>query len=70
MSNLETNETGTRWLRIAEVVEAVGLSRATVYRLIESDGFPKPVKLSPKRVAWLRSEVEAWLETRIGERDE
>lgn len=48
-------------LRIAEVVDAVGLSRATVYRLVDSGRFPRPVQLSPGRVAWVRREVEDWM---------
>ncbi len=64
MAQSEKNESGAsrkRLLRIAEVTALVGLSRATVYRLIDSGGFPRPVRLSPGRVAWVRREVEDWM---------
>ena len=31
--------------------------------------FPKPVKLSAGRNAWLESDIDAWIETRVGERN-
>lgn len=55
-------------LTIREVVARTAVSRATVYRLIESGDFPKPVKVSPKRVVWLVSEVDAWWQRKLGER--
>jgi prophage regulatory protein len=64
MTSPETNEqtkTRKRLLKIAEVVSLVGVSRATVYRLIDSGEFPKPVQLSARRVAWVSAEVEDWM---------
>jgi len=31
--------------------------------------FPQPVKLGPRAIAWLSSEVESWMDERIAERD-
>ena len=31
--------------------------------------FPKPIKLGKRGSAWLVSEVDAWLQSRIDERD-
>ena len=31
-------------------------------------GFPKRIRLGPGRVAWLVSEIETWLKTRIDDR--
>jgi prophage regulatory protein len=37
---------------------------------LEKDGkFPRRVQLGANRVAWLLSEVEAWVATRVAERD-
>ena len=41
-----------------------GLSRATVYKYIELGLFPRQRHLGPGRVAWLASEVRAWIESR------
>ncbi len=37
---------------------------------LEKDGkFPRRVQVGPNRVAWLESEVEAWVAARVAERD-
>jgi predicted DNA-binding transcriptional regulator AlpA len=41
----------------------VGLSRATIYRKIDSGEFPKPVHLSSMRRAWMTRDVMAWLQS-------
>jgi prophage regulatory protein len=38
----------------------VALSESTVQALIRAGEFPKPRQLSPKRVGYLVSELEAW----------
>ena len=40
------------------------LSRSSIYELIARGEFPKPVKISGRRVAWLESSVDAWIESR------
>ena len=47
----------------------VPFSRATIYRLINAGEFPPPVKLGKNTSAWLFSEIDAWLKTRIAARD-
>lgn len=51
-------------LSIREVAEASGISKPTIYRRMKAGDFPRPVKLSPNRVAWYESEILAWLESR------
>lgn len=51
-------------LRLAEVPAVVGLSEATIQRLVRENQFPKPRMLSGRRVAWLLREVEEWAESR------
>ncbi|WP_323129894.1 helix-turn-helix transcriptional regulator [Klebsiella aerogenes] len=40
------------------------LSRMTIWRYIQAGTFPNCIKLGPKRVAWRRKDVMAWLESR------
>lgn len=68
---MDTNKTipGTcRLLRIREVLQLCGLSRATLYREIKLHSFPAPVKLSARSVGWLQDDVVQWLESRIEQR--
>ncbi|NCG52458.1 helix-turn-helix transcriptional regulator [Serratia fonticola] len=57
-----------RFLRLPEVIHQCGLSRSTIYQLIKDDAFPTQVNLGGKNVAWLQSEITAWMTDRIAER--
>jgi prophage regulatory protein len=46
------------------VVAVTGASRSSIYSWVQQDIFPKPRKLGPRRVGWVRSEVEAWIKSR------
>ncbi|EKK0621840.1 AlpA family phage regulatory protein, partial [Escherichia coli] len=43
-------------------------SRSTIYELIRKGEFPPQVSLGGKNVAWLHSEVTAWMAGRIAGR--
>ena len=53
-----------RLLKRREVEKATRLSRATLYRLMSSGKFPRPVCLGARSVAWREDEVAAWIESR------
>ncbi|WP_299939312.1 AlpA family phage regulatory protein [uncultured Nitratireductor sp.] len=46
-----------------------GITHPTFYRLMETEGFPRPVKVSPRRIAFVESEIEEWIETQVAARD-
>jgi len=48
-------------IRLPEVLQTVGLSRASIYRLMKLGQFPQQVRLGMKAVGWLRVEVEQWI---------
>lgn len=56
-------------LRRDAVERATGLSRSTIYEMVNRGKFPQPVKLSARSVGWLASEVEGWIAARIAHRD-
>lgn len=62
-----------RLLRRPEVEAITGLSRARIYALMATDGFPAPVKLGLNSVAWKLHDIEEWIDSlptaRSGERD-
>jgi prophage regulatory protein len=43
--------------------------REQIRRKAKAGEFPSPITLSPKRVAWVESEVDDWLAERIALRD-
>lgn len=47
-----------------KVEPRVGISRTTAWRLQKTGDFPKPYVISPGRVAYRESEVEAWKASR------
>ena len=51
-------------LRLPEVSELVKLSRATIYRMIKSNEFPRPIQIGLRSVGWLPKEINIWLESR------
>lgn len=48
-------------LTMPEVEALTRLSKPTVYQMIREGRFPRQVRLGPNKVAWLRSEVVAWI---------
>jgi prophage regulatory protein len=53
------------FLRLRQVTALVGLSRSAIYARIKEGTFPKPVPIGPRTVAFIASEVEAWVQARI-----
>jgi len=59
-----------RFIRLPEVMHLCGLSRSTIYDLIGRDAFPQQISLGGKNVAWVQSEVSAWMVARIAAREQ
>ncbi|KRA42959.1 hypothetical protein ASD72_12925 [Pseudoxanthomonas sp. Root630] len=57
------DEMATALLPIRAVKARVGLSTATVYRLMQRGTFPRPRKVGQKSL-WRSDEVEAWILSR------
>jgi prophage regulatory protein len=53
------------FLRLPEVKLVTGLSKTSLYGLIREKSFPAPVRLGPRAVAWVRSEVRQWAVDRV-----
>lgn len=56
-------------IRLADLPDYTGLRRTQIEFLIEQGKFPRPVRLSARRKAWLETEIIAWQQARIAERD-
>ena len=53
-----------RLLRRRQVEEITGLSRSSIYRLMQSREFPRPVRVGPTAVRWRASDITGWIESR------
>jgi len=53
--------------RIKDVIKVTGLSRSTIYRLMDQDRFPKSIKLSQRIIGFLEEDIEQWIQERYQE---
>jgi prophage regulatory protein len=56
-------------IKLPEVMAATSWSRPKIYAEMKEGNFPRPVRTGSQSVAWVASEIEAWVEARIAERD-
>jgi prophage regulatory protein len=59
------NRTVVRLLRFPELKRRTGLSRSTIWRLEQTGEFPGHFHTSSNTVAWLESDVVAWIEAKL-----
>lgn len=52
------------FIDIKKVKAIISVSTATIYRWVENEQFPKPVKLSVNCVRWNLADIEEWLADR------
>lgn len=65
MPNLSHATTNREMWRLADVRKCIPLSKPTIYRLVASGSFPRPIGLSPGTSAWIAQEVRDWLDEKI-----
>lgn len=63
-AKLENNESPNDLLRQKEVSKLTGLSRTTIYTLIQRGDFPNSIKLSTRSVAWRRGDIWEWINSK------
>ncbi len=51
-------------LRRPAVEAATGLSRSTIYDMMDRKEFPRPVRIGRRAVAWPESVIQQWLADR------
>lgn len=65
-----------RILNIKEVTQITGIARSTLYCIIDEKSrtydptFPKRVYLTPSRIGWVSSEIDAWLLQKMQRREQ
>lgn len=59
-----------RILKIKAVKERVGLSEGEIYKRVQREAFPSPIKLGGDKArasGWLEHEIDSWIEDRVRE---
>ena len=53
-------------IRLKDLKQRVGLSKASIYQLMSQGAFPRSVKLTPSggAVAWRIADIEEWIKSR------
>lgn len=69
MPSKDDTKAPLRLLRLPEVTARTGHPTSTVYALMASGDFPRPVKTGPRSVGWVEHEIESWNQRRIAARD-
>ncbi|HCT3778670.1 TPA: AlpA family phage regulatory protein [Klebsiella pneumoniae] len=54
-----------RFLRLRQVEDKIDFGKSWIYRQIQLQQFPPSIRLNSRHVAWLESEVDAWIHQRI-----
>lgn len=57
--------TTRRLIRLPEVMNKTGYSKAWIYRLISRGVFPEPIKIGIRARAFVESEIDEWIENII-----
>ncbi len=52
-------------VKLSSVIKATACSKSAIYESIKKETFPPAIKLSLRSVAWVQSEVEAWIKAKI-----
>ena len=52
------------FLTIKEVSELLGISVSTINRLIKNGDFPPKIKISPRRMVFMRKQIEEWINSK------
>ena len=63
------NPAPSRFLRLRDVINRVGMKKSSIYALMKKGEFPKQIKLSARSSAWVESEIDEWVDSRVAARD-
>ncbi|MEL4014010.1 helix-turn-helix transcriptional regulator [Dryocola clanedunensis] len=52
-------------LRLRQVEEKTGFGKSWIYQQIRLHQFPTSIRIGSTHVAWLESEIDAWIQQRV-----
>ena len=57
--------TPTKLIKLPEVIDRTAKSRSKIWADIKAGKFPKPIKIGPRAIAFIESEIEAQIQIYI-----
>ncbi|MEZ9871807.1 AlpA family phage regulatory protein [Vibrio toranzoniae] len=69
MKSIKELPTSSRLLRLKEVIQVTGISRSSLYKYLNEGQFPHPISLGARSVAWIDHEIQAWITTKMEQRN-
>mgnify|MGYP001241353167 CR=1 FL=1 len=61
------NQENRPFLTIKEVSNLIGLSVSTINRLVKKGDFPLKVKISPRRIVFMKYQIQEWINNKKNE---
>ena len=52
-------------IKIKEVTQMTSLSRSSIYAKMNQQDFPQSISLSSRSIAWVREEIEDWIQQKM-----
>ena len=58
------NKDNSPFFTFQEVSEFLGISTSTINRLVKKGDFPPKVKISPRRIVFMKKEIDDWIDAK------
>ncbi len=59
-----------RLISMKTVRERTSLSPSQVHRLVRANRFPRPIRITERRMAWIEGDVDRWISEKIKTQDD
>ncbi len=60
----------TRIIGLRELLDRVPYGRVQIWRLERQGRFPRRIRIGPRRIGWLETEIDDWIRSRVNEREQ
>ena len=60
----------TRVIGHRELLDRIPYSKVQIWRLERQGRFPRRIRIGPKRIGWLETEIDDWIRSRVDEREQ
>jgi prophage regulatory protein len=60
----DEKEVRMQFIRIRQVLEMIGVSRTTLWRMVQAGTFPRPVRITERNRGYKLETVEEWMTAR------